>query len=96
MNNNDTLVKWEYCKVVLHAWRTVGTVNFFQEDKIRTYTIPGKRKINEPPSAGWRYIAGLGKQGWELVSHSEDAESTFIFKRPIQSVRERGNNAILS
>jgi len=84
MNNNDTLVKWEYCQVNFPE----RLVSFFKEDEIKQYTLPRKEKkvkAGIEPSA-WRYMAGLGKQGWELISINRITAQyvLYIFKRPIQ------------
>ena len=92
MTNNGALIKWEYCSVNFSL--KPGHVSFLQEDRIKEYPLPGRQKRNGDKSwqeAGWRYIAGLGKQGWELILYSKEGPSkdfssseAFFFKRPLQ------------
>jgi hypothetical protein len=69
--------KWEYLRLYV----------YYLLDKIDTVSINGKS--DDLKGKDWEalqiYINELGKEGWELVSHSmSEHEEALYFKRPAE------------
>jgi len=76
--------KWEYTRLdVTYHDRTINP-------GINNIVLNGKEKFNsledsEKAETLQVYVNGLGKEGWELVSHTKsDYHEVFYFKRSIE------------
>jgi len=81
--------KWEYCSLTIDHLEDRQVVQFTQ------YKLKGTiQRIIEPDEFG-RFVAQLGRDGWELAGVSSDQppppgaryRESWVFKRPLRAAR---------
>ncbi len=98
------MTEWEYCHLILYTYRIADSEQTDLEGQgfqvahsgsgliaKKGFTfICGSAEPGEPVASLNNAIAGLGREGWEMVSHShldqgpDKKAQSFYFKRPLE------------